>query len=414
MTATRRRTNLSPWADQWKRALTEAADDPNRLGAGAKLARDGAVGQISTAPLTVTAQVVGINGTSHRATISTTTLSEAQWDAVTSAIAAHPEHRAAVLSGHLHRQLADPAHIAGIRLVPAATEITFRCTCRNTPTVCQHSAALGHALTPRIAANPSVFLVLRGLSMSRLTTRLTAAVILPEQRTTARAGEPRPATLPTEVRADHAYQLWRTHTQPLPQPGTYPTAGGHPVLDQLRDEPPAPAPPLEHLRLLTASAAHHATALLNGQTNTATGVDALGDAIRLLATTTGLPYLEDAATHLGRTPEELRLLLAAYRLGGIPAVHAAAASGPADPDVVAAAEQRIQPLRPGAPGPLTCDRNRITDMGAGLQVRLGPDGRWYPFAASGGDWRPAAGHSADPAAAFTAARRARLARPGGS
>nr|WSX49780.1 hypothetical protein OG409_13005 [Streptomyces sp. NBC_00974] len=55
-----------------------------------------------------------------------------------------------------------------------------------------------------------------------------------------------------------------------------------------------------------------------------------------------------------------------------------------------------------APPRLRSWRNRLTLDDAGLQLRLGPDGHWYPYAREDGEWWPCAPSAPDPVAAVTA------------
>jgi hypothetical protein len=52
----------------------------------------------------------------------------------------------------------------------------------------------------------------------------------------------------------------------------------------------------------------------------------------------------------------------------------------------------------------------VAETLSGVQIRHGPDGRWYPFTRSGQRWWPAPGASPRADAAFAAALRAR--KPG--
>jgi hypothetical protein len=52
----------------------------------------------------------------------------------------------------------------------------------------------------------------------------------------------------------------------------------------------------------------------------------------------------------------------------------------------------------------------VTNTVSGIQIRRGPDGRWYPFTRSAQRWWPAPGASPQADAAFAAALRARRAR----
>ena len=70
--------------------------------------------------------------------------------------------------------------------------------------------------------------------------------------------------------------------------------------------------------------------------------------------------------------------------------------------------------RAHAIGELVADQGTISDSGAGVQIRLGPDGRWYPFTSGRDRWWPAPGAAGSPGEAYQAALRARsLRRAGG-
>ncbi|MCG7529414.1 SWF or SNF family helicase, partial [Streptomyces sp. OfavH-34-F] len=53
---------------------------------------------------------------------------------------------------------------------------------------------------------------------------------------------------------------------------------------------------------------------------------------------------------------------------------------------------------------LRAERNRWTSADGGLQLRYGPDGRWYPYRKENGQWFPAGPSDDDPAAAWAEAR----------
>ncbi|RSS79857.1 hypothetical protein EF919_40940, partial [Streptomyces sp. WAC02707] len=87
-------------------------------------------------------------------------------------------------------------------------------------------------------------------------------------------------------------------------------------------------------------------------------------------------------------------------------------AAPATTDVLEQARESVHASRAAGLGTITTEGNAITDTTAGVQIRPGPDGRWYPFTLWRADeWRPAPGACDDPAEAFRAARRARAARP---
>jgi hypothetical protein len=206
-----------------------------------------------------------------------------------------------------------------------------------------------------------------------------------------------------------AADAFHQFTQAPAPPPTAPAIAAEdtaPPLDQLHQEPPHPVPALHVLRLLTHDAADRAAALLAAARPEPAPVDGeLHDVARLLTHPHHRPYLEEAADYFGLTTLQMRHLTLAHNHGGPAGVDAAAHRQPADPNDLAHAETAIQPLRPAPLAPLAREDNRLTDAAARIQLRLHA-GRWYPFTDWHGTWRPAPGHSADPAAAYKAARRA--------
>jgi hypothetical protein len=101
----------------------------------------------------------------------------------------------------------------------------------------------------------------------------------------------------------------------------------------------------------------------------------------------------------GGSKNEAKAAAAAGLLDQVVAMEAATAA------VAQVRAQRALPL-----GDLVMTRGTITDHGAGLRVRLGPDGRWYSFTHARGEWWPAVGAAPSAGAAYQAARRARSLR----
>jgi len=63
-----------------------------------------------------------------------------------------------------------------------------------------------------------------------------------------------------------------------------------------------------------------------------------------------------------------------------------------------------------AVGDLSAGSGTITDVGAGVRLRLGLDGRWHPFTLAREQWWPAGGANPSAGLAYRAAVRARSVR----
>ncbi|MFG2042500.1 hypothetical protein [Dactylosporangium sp. NPDC048998] len=173
-------------------------------------------------------------------------------------------------------------------------------------------------------------------------------------------------------------------------------------------ETPPGVPGKGLLDLLAADAAGRATAMLAGSTTLTE--DPLIDAVRLLASVSGTPYTTRVTQLTGIPEDDLRRLTLAYRHGGTAGVSAAREATPCGPEELSAAVDEVRGRRTFAVGELSVDAGTITDAGAGVRLRLGPDGRWYPFTHAREQWWPAGGASASAGAAYQAAVRARSLR----
>ena len=187
------------------------------------------------------------------------------------------------------------------------------------------------------------------------------------------------------------------------------------------DPPPATVPGVEVLRLLVADAADRAAVILAGNYPAVEADDLLADgslvslvdAVRILATALGASHIAQAARLTGRPEEELRRLVLAYRHGGPGGVSATVGPSAGRPEQMEDAEREVRKRRALALGELDVAPGVIADPGAGVQIRLGPDDRWYPFTSGQGRWWPAPGATESPGTAYQAGLRARSGRRAG-
>jgi len=180
-----------------------------------------------------------------------------------------------------------------------------------------------------------------------------------------------------------------------------------PVPDWLAERGPAPLPDPDTLELIVGDAARRAVAIGGGKPDPRDD-DPLVDAIRLLAQAPAPERLQAISGNTGLAEVDVRRLLLAFRHGGTAGVRAAVGATPLAEERVEEAARRV--TRPAVTAELDTAAGIVTDTASGIQIRHGPDGRWYPFTRSGQRWWPAPGASPQADAAFAAAMRARRAR----
>ena len=399
----------SPWAQAWETTHKQATGSPATLFQGYTIYLAGGVPD----HLDVEAgKISGIITSRHseptRATIRTTPFNQREEQTLIAALA-RSRHKDTLLKGQLPAELADPAQTGNIPIAPTAAQLTFTCSCQQAP--CQHTAALGHAVTRRLQTSPSLLTTLRGLPPHRLTDlpHLPATPTTPTpSKENNHPGPPQRPTGPY-VAAHQAYQNRKDGHPSTPPPRREPAGDDKAQFTQMTlPEPPAPAPSLEWLHHLTTEAARQAQQLLTG--NALLETDPITHAVHLAASLPAKELTEDVAYRTGLELPAFRRLLTAYALAGTAGVHTARYSHSDDPHILQQAAAAIDPLRPDTSTPLTITDNRITDPTADLEVRHGQDGHWYPFVATGHDWQMIDHPTNDPASAYQNALTALHAR----
>ncbi|MFJ8677345.1 hypothetical protein [Streptomyces sp. NPDC093589] len=336
-----------------------------------------------------------------------------QWERIENAIAARPDAVLVAGTAMISDQLADPAHTAGVPLIPAPEEIAHSCTCDTdvAHSPCLHSVAVGFLLIDRLRTAPAPLFTLRGRPHQHLKKRLRAQAAA-DSRPGAPASVPAPAAQPTRRTASPPAAVIPTQpTKPaasIPDPVDLDLTSAQPVLTRPLAPPPEPLPALEAWGALVADAAHRAGSLLDGGTP-APCPDVGSDLARFVALPHGASFRQAAQEHLDLDVLGMGHLTLAYTYGGPGGAAAYLEPLAVDHEVLAHAQADIQPLRPAALASVECEDNRITDQAAGIQLRFGPDGRWYPYRAPYGIWQPVPGPSVHVAQAYRAARTA--ARP---
>ncbi|MEQ4300369.1 SWIM zinc finger family protein [Plantactinospora sp. B6F1] len=390
----RARSSRSWWGEAWIRALEETSLDQTLLRRGRRSASAGHVGSITVSPGRIAAEVHdGVPDLPHRTRVFVEPMTDAQWSRFLDQVASRAGHIAALLDGEMPRELASSADDAGIALLPGLGDLQPECDCPEwAAAACRHAAALCYQVAWLLDADPLLLLLIRGRGarevLAELRRRAGRPVAAPPEVPTGRPGGGVPAG-PVYARPDPPL--------PDPPPPVEPVLPG-PVL------PDAPGIAAEVLRGLVDNAAVRAAALL-GAAPDGDGPPLVlperVDAVRL-AVGAGGPVLARLRQAAGRTGREFGRAVRAWEYGGHTGL--AVLDEPWSPPPVRLARARAELAAGWAgddpPQPQVW-RNRWTFPRHRLQLRYGPDGRWYPYRElTDGDWWPAGVPRVDPADAL--------------
>jgi hypothetical protein len=162
------------------------------------------------------------------------------------------------------------------------------------------------------------------------------------------------------------------------------------------------------LERLTTDAATRAARLLAGDTADLY-LTQHQDAARIAASGPGPEWFHRLIVNTGVKPDAFARLTRAWRHGGPTGLAVAEQPHTPDPVTMKAARTVLTGAlteMTTAPVSLRTWRNRLTLTDHGIQLRFGPDARWYPYLQDDdGDWWPSAAADTDPVAALTAVWR---------
>lgn len=393
------------WGRAWLTALEGTALDNEQLKAGRRLARAGAVGAVTVRPGRITAVVQDRDRTAHRADVLLQELSGDQWDRFHAMTVERAGHVAALLDREMPTHLVEDAELAGVDLLPGLGDLEPECDC-GAWDHCGHTAALCYQLARLLDQDPFVLLLMRGRSEHAVLEAL-------QSRGEESAGRP-PARGAEGVDAAEAYAAG----------GILPSLPGAPALPAEPGVPPSldtetvpaggvDASALEFLASRTAARAHRllAEALRGGQgaheLEEPSVASVTRDAVRLAAGEPGRAVADRLAEGSGRGREGLALAVRAWRQGGPAALEVFDEEWTVRGERLARARAALEAAWDADERPSLRSRaNRWTAVDAPVQLRLGRDGRWWPYRKERGRWVPAGSPAQDPATALASAERA--------
>ncbi|WSQ13771.1 SWF or SNF family helicase [Streptomyces sp. NBC_01231] len=401
------------WGQAWLKALADTALDSAQVKTGRRLARSGAVGTVSVRPGRITAVVHDHDGTAHRADVLLAELSEEQWDRFADMAVERAGHVAALLDRDMPPHLVEDAAAEGIELLPGIGDLEPECDC-GAWDHCGHTTALCHQVARLLDQDPFVLLLMRGRAERPLLDAL-------QERSSAPVQE---SAEPPGLDAAEAYAAGGI-LPPLP---AVPELPAEPGVPPSLDTEALPAPgidpaALEFLAARTAVEAHRllADALRSEPQGPEAELTVAQDAVRLAAGTAsakGVASAKAVADRLadgsGRGREQLARAVRAWRYGGVTALSVYEEEWTVEGETLARARGALDSAWEDDERPtLRATGNRWTVVGSPRQLRLGRDGRWWPYRKDRGRWVPAGTAAQDPATALASIERAEIERAEG-
>ncbi|WP_367324917.1 SWF or SNF family helicase [Streptomyces sp. HUAS ZL42] len=386
------------WGRAWLKSLEDAALDAEQVRTGRRLARAGAVGAVSVRPGRITAVVQDRDRTPHRADVLLEELSGDQWDRFLDMSVERAGHVAALLDREMPPHLVEDAATAGIELLPGMGDLEPECDC-GAWDHCGHTAALCYQVARLLDQDPFVLLLMRGRGERAVLDALQARSAAPS------------ATGPAPAAGTDAAEAYATADilPPLPALPELPESPARPpALDTETPPPPGvEAAALEFLAARTAADAHRllVEAVRTGAPEAE--LTALQDAVRLAVGAPEPAVADRLAGGSGRTRDGLALAVRAWQYGGSAALSVLEEEWPVEGEALARARAALESAWEGDERPSPRSHgNRWTLTGSAAQLRLGRDGRWWPYRKERGRWVPAGGAAQDPATALATAQPA--------
>ncbi|MET8077794.1 SWF or SNF family helicase [Streptomyces sp. NPDC005303] len=386
------------WGRAWLRALEDTALDSGQVKTGRRLARAGAVGAVSVRPGRITAVVLDRDRTAHRADVLLAELPSEQWDRLLDLAVERAGHVAALLDREMPPHLVEDAASEGIELLPGLGDLEPECDC-GAWDHCGHTAALCYQVARLLDQDPFVLLLMRGRGEDALLDGLQARSAVPAEE----------APEPEGVDAAEAYASGDL-LPPLPAPPELPEEPGVPPSLDTETQPGPGVDPVavHHLAARTAAEAHRLLAeALRRPSERPDDVRELTiaqDSVRLAVAAPGPALTERLADGSGRDVRSLADATRAWVLGGADALSVLEEEWEPSGSALARACAALDSAWDEGERPsLTADGNRWTVVGAPTQVRLGRDGRWWPYRKERGRWTLAGPAALDPATALASA-----------
>ncbi|MFI8203517.1 SWIM zinc finger family protein [Streptomyces sp. NPDC085937] len=402
------------WARQWTAAVEDVWPEQQPLKQGRSLARSGRTGPLTVSPGRVDARTEeGERTCTTRLTL--TVLDDDAWDALWEKAADRPAETEALLAGELPEDLLEAVEDARVRMLPGYGDLDADCDCDTLGHPCPHAIALAYQLSWLLDDDPWLLPLIRGRSTQQAVEDLKSALLL-----RALAGDD--ADDPDDPDdLDDAYDVLGSEPSApagTPDPDAYAAqraayarpATALPALPPLPEPPTVPeepltgieADPLDRLAADAAVRARELLAHLHGfDAAPPEPLDEWQDTVRLAATHPDPRAVERLRAGCGRPADELDRAVAAWHTGGRTALEVLERSWIPTGQQTARARTALAVGWADELPRIDIDGNHWTVTGRGLQLRLGHDGRWYPYRRRDAVWWPVGPSHGDPAEALS-------------
>ena len=173
------------WGKSWCEHLESYSDYDyaNRLPRGRTYARNGSVVDLQIAPGKISALVAGSE--IYNVDIGVRPIDQAPWQAILDECAGKVASLVELLQGKLSSAVMEVVARHGSGLFPIPAQISFRCSCPDSASMCKHVAATLYGVGARFDSEPELLFRLRGVDPEQL---ILQAGNLPVVQTMSGAG----------------------------------------------------------------------------------------------------------------------------------------------------------------------------------------------------------------------------------
>ncbi|MFH9015698.1 hypothetical protein ACH4C6_30540 [Streptomyces sp. NPDC017943] len=400
------------WGKAWTEAVEDTWPEEESLKGGRAFARTGRIGPVTVSPGRIAAEVYG-GESAYTTVVTLTELDAGEWELLWEKAADRTGVAEGLLAGELPEDFLEAVEDARVRMLPGYGDLDADCDCDALEHPCAHATALCYQMAWLLDAEPWLLPLVRGRDLDEALEELKSELLLramagtdddgpdhedgDDERAAGGSGPAEAAAAGPPPGVDPV-AAWARGDVPLPAPPPLPAAPAG------TDEPVTgiEADPLEHLVADAAVRARGLLAYALGLTaQPPPPLDQWQDTVRIAATHPDPRVPERLRVSCGRPPRELDRAVEAWRTGGAAGLEVLEHTWSPSAQETARARAALSAgwEADELPGPDIRD-NHWTLAGQGVQLRLGRDGRWYPYRDESGTWWPAGEPHGDPADAL--------------